>query len=73
MSTHNARGRCLMAGAALLALATLGAGTAQAQAVAVRAPDNFQATGADIAGWTWLRADGNFAEWTWNPAQGAPR
>ena len=58
---------------ALVALATAGAPAAHAQSVAVRPPDNFQASGADIAGWTWLRADGNFAEWTFSPNQKAPR
>src|SRR5512144_2440311 len=71
-SIHAVR-KLLTIAAALVALSALGAPAAQAQAVAVRAPDNFQATGTDIAGWTWLRADGNFAEWTWSPNQKSPR
>lgn len=73
MTSSLFRRRVMASAVALAALCVVGSEAAHAQAVAVRPADNYQANGADIAGWTWLRADGNFAEWTWSPGQGSPR
>lgn len=63
-----------LAVAALVACALdMSAGAASAETLATATPQSFQASGAEISGWTWLRSQGNSAEWTWAALQSAPR
>lgn len=41
--------------------------------LATAAPETFRANGNAIENWTWLRAEGDFAEWEWAPMEAAPR
>lgn len=52
------------------AFAVAGAGPAFAQSLGTTNPNEFSASGASIAGWTWLRAPENSARWHFPPVQG---
>jgi len=52
------------------ALVVAGANPAAAQSLGTTSPDSFNASGASIAGWTWLRSPGNSATWHFPPVRG---
>jgi len=54
--------------ACALALAT--SSLAAAQSLGTANPDDFQSSGASIAGWTWLRSPGDSAHWHFAPVRG---
>lgn len=71
MSTLRGLFRGLALAAAVVVLTS--AGAAWGQGLVTRPADGFTAQGSSpIAGWTWLRVEGDMAEWRWNAVAGQP-
>ena len=72
MSRQHLIGKAIVAGAVAYMLG-MPIGAALAENLVTVTPQDFQASGADISGWTWLRLSGNSAEWTWGGVDVTPR
>lgn len=66
--------RRMAVGSLAIAAASFATTIASAMELATPSAASYTSEGANISGWTWLRAKGNYAEWTWKagPAGSGP-
>ncbi len=72
MSAQHLIGKIVAAGAVACTL-SMPFDAAVAESLVTAGPETFDASGVAIAGWTWLRSPGDYAEWTWSHVEGRPR